>query len=880
MHIPQLERSRLRRVSLLGAALFLAVTGSRGFAAPTNGASADFDAPDTDLGAVTSPLAESPARFAGASYSSPIAVTPDDRFVWVCNPDNDSVSLLEVDDDANVKIAEVRVGHEPTNLAISPDGKFVYVSNTGSGTVSVIRARGDGSRVVDTIRVGTEPYGLAFTPNGKRLYVANARSNTVSVIDPKERQVVETIDGVGLEPRGIAITNDGDRKDGDEKVYVTQFLGVDRPGVLVGRDDYKEGRVTVISVRDNRVLGQVVLNPIANTGFKSNGSALGHVAPTDPPTFTFVTGAFPNQLNAIAIHGDRAYVPNTGASSDGPVRFNVNVQSLLSVIDLRTDVEGQVAGRPQTLNMNRGINFETAGPNKLFLASPWAIAFEHGHDVGWAVSLASNVVVKVDVDSAGTPTIHAPLQAGDPGAIVRILVGQSPEGIAINSRDDRAYVMNAVSRDVSVIDLGTRGVFATVASAALPDPGSEAATILLGKALFNSSTGVNLPQLGPQGVVPARLSSEGWSACVACHPNGLTDGVVWIFASGPRRTLPLNGSFNPGDPNDIKLLNHSAIFDEVQDFELNIRNVSGGKGLITQADGVTPDPIVRAFDPANTGRSPLLDALTTYVARGIRSPIAPQDGGDKGRKLFERANCAACHGGGGWASSRRDFTPPPAAGDIVNGQLVRFLKQVGTFDAAAPNEIRANGAPALGAAGFNPPSLLGAFALGPYLHSGSALTIEDVLANVTHRSAGTGGVDLFTRPKNLQHLATFVKSIDASTRPFPITSLATGPVPQTAPGTEVEAAASQLALEPGPNPAHTFTRLAYALPKEGRVRLEIYDANGRRVAQLVDAVQKPGRYEAAWNGHAVGETQAAAGIYFARLQTAAGVITKKLVVAR
>ena len=30
------------------------------------------------------------------SHSSPIAITSDDRFVWVVNPDNDSVSIMEV----------------------------------------------------------------------------------------------------------------------------------------------------------------------------------------------------------------------------------------------------------------------------------------------------------------------------------------------------------------------------------------------------------------------------------------------------------------------------------------------------------------------------------------------------------------------------------------------------------------------------------------------------------------------------------------------------------------------------------------------------------------------------------------------------------------
>ncbi len=181
-------------------------------------------------------------RLTGSTQSGPIALSPDDRFAWVVNPDVNTVSMLEVGGGANRKVAELRVGIEPRNVAISPDGRRVFVSNVGSGTVSVIRASKSHPRVERTLEVGTEPYGMAFTPNGEKLYVANARSNDVSVIDGDGDRVRRTIENVGPEPRGIAITSDGDRHDGDETVLVTQFLAVDRPGVLIGRAD-RPGRL-------------------------------------------------------------------------------------------------------------------------------------------------------------------------------------------------------------------------------------------------------------------------------------------------------------------------------------------------------------------------------------------------------------------------------------------------------------------------------------------------------------------------------------------------------------------------------------------------------------------------------------------------------------
>jgi hypothetical protein len=104
------------------------------------------------------------------------------------------------------------------------------------------------------------------------------------------------------------------------------------------------------------------------------------------------------------------------------------------------------------------------------------------------------------------------------------------------------------------------------------------------------------------------------------------------------------------------------------------------------------------------------------------------------------------------------------------------LRDVGTFDAAAVNEIRQNGTPAAGALGFNPPSLLGAFALAPYLHNGSAATLQEVMSSdklKKHRVAGlaAGAADPFDDPARVADMVAFLSSIDTTTTPFAITPL-------------------------------------------------------------------------------------------------------------
>src|SRR2546428_14030750 len=77
---------------------------------------------------VETPSGDAPHKDRFPTSSSPIAITHDDRFVWVVNPDNNSVSVLEVGGDLNTKMAEILVGEEPRCVAITPNDRKVYVT--------------------------------------------------------------------------------------------------------------------------------------------------------------------------------------------------------------------------------------------------------------------------------------------------------------------------------------------------------------------------------------------------------------------------------------------------------------------------------------------------------------------------------------------------------------------------------------------------------------------------------------------------------------------------------------------------------------------------------------------------------------------------------
>ncbi len=715
-----------------------------------------------------------------ADKSSPIEITTDGRTVVAANEDTDSASFFSVGADGLLtKLQEVAVGAEPRSVATLPHKPWAYIANTVSGTVSVIDV--ETRSPVATVDVGTEPWAVVASPNGRFVYVANANDNAVQVIDTDSNTVVRTIP-VGRSPRALAITNDGDTDDLDELVYVPNFFARPRAGfvppstanlggtdgagaafppgardqAVVGEgifDDSREAVVDVISTATNAVVDQVVLAPMADTGFNFARGAFVNTTPGDAPRTIFAdgrtdgtqaqpTGAFPNLLQSIALFDGRGFVPNSAASPEPPLRFNLNVQSLVSVFDLASNDE--IAD--QTFNMNRGINFDLpAGlldaqirdnTDRMFPSAPVDIDCSEATGSCWVVSQGSDFIVRMDFDGIGKPPINAPAAAGPfaQSPVVRILTidpanatssGRNPRGIVLDADGTHGYVLCPTTRDVVVADLVGNTVLQRVRSSELPtDP--LALSVLRGKIDFFTSRPF--------------WSDRGWGGCWSCHPDGRTDNVTWSFEAGPRQTIPLDGTFsNTEGLADQRLLNWTPVRDENPDFELNTRGIFGGRGFITtntdvNLDGITPDsdPNVRNYGPASSNRALQQDDITNWIALAIRAPLAPPPTSGnpaRGREIFAAAapggaNCVACHSGAKWTTSRVTYDPievnpipgtdtgivniADPLGVFLNGfnsgagagracevpappggvERIRIMRQIGTFTATNPIEVR------------------------------------------------------------------------------------------------------------------------------------------------------------------------------------------------
>ncbi len=160
---------------------------------------------------------------ATTSYPLGIAISPDNKTVYVVLDNNDTLAKIDLTQ-PQASLAEgpqIRVGNVPNSVVISPDGTTAYVSNeagriaaqsdfqefsngtpvvavnptgaTATGTISVVNL--STFTVTGSISTGLHPTAMAFW--GTKLLVSNTYDDTISIIDTTTNQVVQTIN-IGL----------------------------------------------------------------------------------------------------------------------------------------------------------------------------------------------------------------------------------------------------------------------------------------------------------------------------------------------------------------------------------------------------------------------------------------------------------------------------------------------------------------------------------------------------------------------------------------------------------------------------------------------------------------------------------------------------------
>lgn len=610
----------------------------------------------------------------------------------------------------------------------TPTHSSTITIDTASGRVWVVNADNNSVTCIDTetyekiaeVQVGKHPRTIDIDRSGNA-WVTNEDDATVSIVnalgnvvknvslpyasrpygvcfDPQGNYAYVTLQATGKLLKVDASTHEiiseaevgrsprgiAVSSDGS-MVYVTQFISSEKEGLV--------RKINAVSM----MLEKEISLPFDTT-----------------PDFEDKGRGVPNYISSITISpdGKTTWVPckkdnvARGLLRDGQeLTFDNTVRTIASKIDLETGEE----------DLSSRIDFNDSDLACAVEFSPYGnIAF---------VAVQGNNRVHV-VDAYNNARI---------GSIVN--TGLAPQGMVLNADGSKLFVHNFMSRTVKVyntesIVLSNNFDHPELATISTVSEELLSQEVLEGKQLFYNAE-------------DTRMTFAGYISCASCHLDGGSDERVWDFTDrgeGLRNTHSLHGRRGTGMGN----VHWTANFDEIQDFENDIRNAFKGSGFLPDSifnSGTVNDPL----GSKKAGLSRELDALAAYVNSLDKvhpSPFREADGsltadGQQGKILFSELGCGNCHKG-------TDFT------DRAEG----LLHDVGTL---LPSSGKRRNETLTGIA---TPTLKGIWETAPYLHDGSAASLKDVL--ITRNAEGKHGATELLTEMQLDQLISYLLQIDES----------------------------------------------------------------------------------------------------------------------
>jgi YVTN family beta-propeller protein len=363
---------------------------------------------------------------------------------------------------------------------------YAYITNSGDNLVAVIDTFT--AAVITTVRVGNEPTGVAVNPAGTRVYVTNSGDSTVSVIDTSNHTVIAVVP-VGGTPNAVAVNATGTR------AYVSNTTG---------------NSVSVIETTNNTVVATV-------TGISSpTGIA---VDPTGSPVYV----ASATALRLVRIDASNNTLAGSlivGFPPVGVAVGNGHVYVSSASNSNVADITGSGTVIANTLSLS--------GPEKTF-----GIAVNP--DDGSILVARPNSALSVTETDGYLSLIDGVTDYGEEP------VGMSPRGVGIEPCGCYAYVANAASHTVSVID-----TFSGQELAQIP--------VGVGPVAFGLFVGPEVP-VGLPGAPPNVTATAGNAQATvsfgAAAENGSTISAYTVTASpggttvgGPASPITVTGLTN------------------------------------------------------------------------------------------------------------------------------------------------------------------------------------------------------------------------------------------------------------------------------------------------------------------------------------------------
>ena len=397
----------------------------------------------------------------------------------------------------------------PLEVLLSPDGVRLYVLCQQSEEVRVLDAASH--VVLKNIAVGRVPRGFALSAAGDRLFVANSWDDTISVIDTQTLAVTATWP-VGAEPSSVVADRAGkwlfvaNRISNDVAVLNAQ-TGSEERRLLAGRG----ASYLAISPDGSRIYAtHVYPNPSRVRSALENRTA-------PESEITVIDAERVVVVDRIPLHAI-AGVFHLAISADGRlgVAAALHPKNLVPL----AHVEHGAAFADTLLLFGADVGQPVEVPLdelERYASRPFGVAIAPDKSRIYVTSSGSEMVTVLDVPRL-LRFIHArphaqpvsfarDLAASANYVVTRISVGYDPRGVALTADGSRLFVANRLEDTISVIDTHANRVASTIALA-----GPKKISAL---------------RHGEQTFYTSRYGFQGQIGCATCHIDGTFDGVTW-----------------------------------------------------------------------------------------------------------------------------------------------------------------------------------------------------------------------------------------------------------------------------------------------------------------------------------------------------------------
>jgi len=543
------------------------------------------DAPHRLAAPTASPPAPAPASPSASPFTlfesgqvRPLALSPDKQHLFAVNTPDNRLEIFRVNKHQLIHTGSVPVGLEPVAVAARSD-REVWVVNHLSDSVSVIELDDDATtgHVARTLLVGDEPRDIVFAgPGRKRAFITTAHRGQNVPFDPQVttasvgRADVWVFDGNALghslggtpltivtlftdTPRALAVTPDGSR------VYAAGFHTGNRtasvPEALIPDGfgpDGVAGPATNFEGAPAPEVGAIVKFDGAHwvdTLGRPHDDAVRFALPdkdvfvldamANPPHQLAGAGGFFQGVGTILYTmvvnpaNGKVYVANTDANNadrfEGPGTFAGH--SLRGHLHENRITVLTPGGGVAPRHLNKHIDFNSCcapipnAENAKSLALPQGMAVTGNGATLFVAALGSD---KVGVFS----TAELENDTFVPSAASHIPVsGGGPTGLVLDEDRGQLYVLTRFDDAISVIDTATR-----VETAHVTMHNPEPASIVVGRRfLYDASFS----------------SSHGDSACASCHVFGDFDSLAWDLGNPDAPVIDNPGPFASALFNEI-----------------------------------------------------------------------------------------------------------------------------------------------------------------------------------------------------------------------------------------------------------------------------------------------------------------------------------------